>query len=232
MSTVKVARTVRYTVTTDDGREFETYHEPENDTLTVKPGKDGRTVIGYLVQDEGEQDIFGDEDGNGEIASHLDHNQAGRERMKAALGIDDNGDPDPDMTPDPYAVPLDCFRHGGELWQVQGSSTGYPFSCPWDTSRLAGVWIPCDCARENIEGRAKAENMDPVKVAREYAAGVIEQYNQALSGDVWGVIVEVYDKDGEKIDGEGFDCWGFFGSEYAVKELAEQVKDAAEEPTA
>jgi hypothetical protein len=51
----------------------------------------------------------------------------------------------------------------------------------------------------------------------EYAKGMVEEWNQYLSGDVWGFTIE----DGEEnhIDS----CWGFYGFEYCKTEALENV---------
>ena len=52
-----------------------------------------------------------------------------------------------------------------------------------------------------------------------YAEGMVETWNQYLSGDVWGFIIE---------DGEGNDidsCWGFYGFETAKEEAFANVPD-------
>lgn len=49
------------------------------------------------------------------------------------------------------AIVLDCFQHGNEVWSVTGSGP----QCQFDTARSAGVWVPEDCAREEIDRRAK-----------------------------------------------------------------------------
>lgn len=47
-------------------------------------------------------------------------------------------------------VILDCYEHGGQVWSI----TGQGMQCRWDTSSGAGVWVPDDCAREEVERRA------------------------------------------------------------------------------
>lgn len=49
----------------------------------------------------------------------------------------------------------------------------------------------------------------------------VETYNQYLTGDVYGYVVE--DADGEHLDS----CWGFFGREYAEGEARSAAKSCA-----
>lgn len=48
------------------------------------------------------------------------------------------------------SVMLDCYEHGGQVWSVSGSG----MQCQWDTARGAGVWVPDDVCREEIDRRA------------------------------------------------------------------------------
>lgn len=48
------------------------------------------------------------------------------------------------------AVLLDVYDHSGIAWSLHGGGT----QCRWDTSGGAGVWVPDDCAREEIDRRA------------------------------------------------------------------------------
>ena len=56
-----------------------------------------------------------------------------------------------------------------------------------------------------------------------YAEGMVETWNQYLSGDVWGYIIE--DGEGNEIDS----CWGLYGSDYAEKEAFAAVPNTPPE---
>lgn len=49
------------------------------------------------------------------------------------------------------AVLLDCYEHSGQHWSLSGGG----MQCRFDTARGAGVWVPDDSAREEIDRRAK-----------------------------------------------------------------------------
>lgn len=51
---------------------------------------------------------------------------------------------------DTDAVLLDCYEHGGQHWSISGEG----MRCRFDTASGAGVWVPDDCTREEIERRA------------------------------------------------------------------------------
>lgn len=48
-------------------------------------------------------------------------------------------------------VLLDCYDHGGQHWSLSGQG----MQCRFDTANGAGVWVPDDSAREEIDRRAK-----------------------------------------------------------------------------
>ncbi len=57
-----------------------------------------------------------------------------------------------------------------------------------------------------------------------YAETILEEYNAWLSGDAWGVCVEVFNAEAERIDSDS--CWGHIGHAYAKEELTAAI-DAA-----
>lgn len=48
-------------------------------------------------------------------------------------------------------VLLDCYEHSGQHWSLTGGGT----QCRFDTAQGAGVWVPDNSAREEIDRRAK-----------------------------------------------------------------------------
>lgn len=59
------------------------------------------------------------------------------------------------------------------------------------------------------------------KSAEKAARGLIETWNAYLSGDVYGIVREDYDKNKTRIGGE--ECWGFYGYDYALKALKTDI---------
>jgi hypothetical protein len=51
----------------------------------------------------------------------------------------------------PDRVSLDVYQHSGTAYSVSGEG----MQCNWDTSSGAAVWVPDDCAREEITRRAE-----------------------------------------------------------------------------
>lgn len=60
------------------------------------------------------------------------------------------------------------------------------------------------------------------EVAVECARQALESYNAWLAGDCYGVCVEVFDPDSERITDDA--CWGYVGHKYAEEELRSNVE--------
>lgn len=130
---------------------------------------------------------------------------------------------------DYYIYPVYAYIHSGVSLSLGRSS--YPFTCPWDTS-MSGFLL------------VKKEEVASFEVAEINAESLIETWNDYLSGDVWGFIVEepttiysiektLFDKhllDGTTIkdlrkdfmedhEWEEVDsCWGFYGEDACIEE--------------
>lgn len=48
---------------------------------------------------------------------------------------------------DPYAVKLDCYQHGCEVWSISGTG----MQCRWDTARGVGVLVPDEESRKRLD---------------------------------------------------------------------------------
>ena len=112
-------------------------------------------------------------------------------------------------------LPLYLYDHSGITM-----STGR-FSCPWDSGQVG--WIYCTKAEAIKEFASEWKNGELIKLgkrltkkARDLAFKALEQevatYDQYLTGDVYGFVIE--DSDGNDVDS----CWGFFGLDYAIAE--------------
>jgi hypothetical protein len=116
----------------------------------------------------------------------------------------------------PLAIPVryeDCYR-----------VSVYPCSI----EEANAVWVPDKCCLENISRlcAANASYPERLKVAKEYAKNVLEEYEKWCNGEVFGVIIETFDEAGEHIDTES--CWGIIGEEYADEELESCFKSTCE----
>lgn len=96
---------------------------------------------------------------------------------------------------------LEAYIHSGVCLAL--SNEGNFVDRQWDVSRLGAVFV------------SKNEWNTKIK-ARKAALGLIETWNQSLSGDVYGYSIEGADS-----------CWGFYGMD-AVKEAAKEACECAE----
>lgn len=109
-------------------------------------------------------------------------------------------------------LPLYLYDHSGITM-----STG-PFSCPWDSGQVGFIYI----TREQIlkEYGWKVITTKRREQIVKYLIADVEIYDQYLTGDVYGYMVE--DNDGEDIDS----CWGFYGIEVCKQEAINAAKYA------
>lgn len=114
---------------------------------------------------------------------------------------------------DIHWIPLYLYDHSGIT-----ISTG-PFSCPWDSGQIGFIYLEKEVyKREWNRKRANKKHME------EIMRGEVENYDNYLTGEVYGYIVE--DEEGDHIDS----CWGFFGDKkYALSEGVESAKWAMKE---
>lgn len=179
-----------------------------------------KLILVYAVQDDilGAEDLIGDGMG---VLYTLQRHSSTRLQAYAALGLDCHGVVDEDRTPDKDAVQLDCYAHGGQFWSVQGDG----MQCRFDTVCGAGVWVPDDCLRKQLDDDEKA-GVDRRQHAIMYAKQFLEQYNAIVAGEVYGIVTEIYDECGGFISCDH--CWGCVGAEGTEKEMKMQFEHACE----
>lgn len=112
-----------------------------------------------------------------------------------------------------WFFPVYAYIHSGVALSLGRSS--YPFNDRWDVSFKGFVYI-------------NAEEWPDEEEAFKVAGSVIEEWNQYLSGDVWGFkVLDIDDED--EIDS----CWGYYGKEYCIEEAKSivdyQVKELRNE---
>ena len=187
--------------------------------LTHTPGSeifekhdDDKIVVGYLVQDSDCENPLENYDGIGAIhsLSRRHRNHMGIEEMRGILESDED------------AVMLSYYEHGQCLWDVMNGDR--IVNCPdreWDQVEFAGIWVPDASARESYtgqDGKTRREWMV------EQAESACKEFTAWCNGDCWGACVDTFNKEGEKTGDDA--CWGLIRSEYAEKEMREQVEGA------
>jgi hypothetical protein len=187
----------------EDGFEFS--HEPIEDTLLIVKTKGGFEAR-YLVQDD--DPIYPDDDGDESLFLVHFHRDF-RVEKKDIIKRDDlaawyNGEKIP-QEKDYFIFKVSALIHSGVYLRL-GSSAPQNSYMGFDDCHVGAVLV----SKSEFKTRAKAEKA---------AAGLVENWNQVLSGDVYGCVVEFYNKDKEQIDLES--CWNFCGYEEAKKELVD-----------
>jgi hypothetical protein len=193
----------------DEGFEFT--FKPIEDSLTINKTKTGYEAR-YLVQDDDPQspddwdnpDLF-------LVGYHRDFTVEGkliskdqaRNLLKPADELDEDELAWVNAWREKYHVfKLEAYIHSGVVLAL--SQEGNFPDRQWDVSQLGLVFAD--------KGSWPEEDK-----AEEAARSLIKEWNIYLSGDVYGCIVETYDKKKQQIDYDS--CWGFYGYEYAIEEL-------------
>ncbi len=210
---------------------FEFTFEPVEDTVTITKTENGYEAR-YLVQDDNAMSPDEDEDeGLFLVGYHRDFT-VNREKRKydketGRSTVIDNGiskelaqhianggkyeDGSIDSEAKDYIKKyhifgLEAYIHSGVVLAL--SNEGNFCDRQWDVSQLGLVFV----SKEEWKTRVKA---------REAAIGLIETWNQYLSGDTYGIVKETYDKDKEQLDHDA--CWGFGGYDYALESLKTEI---------
>jgi len=102
-----------------------------------------------------------------------------------------------------WIYPIEAYIHSGVCLALQ-SEGNFP-GRQWDVSGNCGAVF---LAKEHWKTRDS-------KKARAAALATVEEWNQYLSGDVWGYVVEHGDWEDS--------CWGFYGDEYCEQEAREVI---------
>jgi hypothetical protein len=111
-----------------------------------------------------------------------------------------------------YLFGLEAYIHGGVVL-----SFSYEGNFPdrgWDVSQIGFVLVKRGICKNKKE-------------AREIARSLIDEWNDYLSGNVYGYMIEVEDVDGSGNKEEVGGCWGFYG-DYNKSGLLEEAKEEAE----
>lgn len=105
---------------------------------------------------------------------------------------------------DGYRIyPVFAYIHSGVSLSL-GRNT-YPFTCPWDTSMKGFVLV------KRQKGWTYTE-----RASRKVAQSVINEWNDYLSGNVYGYT----------IDGLDDSCWGFYGDYRKESQMISEAKGA------
>lgn len=88
-------------------------------------------------------------------------------------------------------------------------STG-SFSCPWDSGQIGWIIVSIEKIKKEYDWKVLTKKRR--KQIEKYLRSEVETYDQYLTGDVWGYIIQ--DEDGN----EDYDsCWGYFGQDDCIE---------------
>lgn len=111
-------------------------------------------------------------------------------------------------------LPLYLYDHSGITMSTS------KFSCTWDSGCVGYIYITLDKVRKEYNWKTITKTRRNKVV--QYLTGEVENYDQYLTGDVWGF--EVCAKDSEcPIDS----CWGFYGDE-GIKDALVQAMQSVD----
>jgi hypothetical protein len=113
-------------------------------------------------------------------------------------------------------LPLFLMDHSGLSMSYSSSRFSMCDSAGWDWGCVGFIFVSRKKLRE--EYSKKRISKKTLELAEKVLMGEVETYDQYLTGDVWGYIIE--NDDDDHIES----CWGFFGYDYC-KEEAEGIVD-------
>lgn len=124
---------------------------------------------------------------------------------------------------DPYAVMLDCYEHGGQVWSL----SGHGMQCLFDTARGAGIWVPDQCLRESLDSIKEHDGLDAARhKAVEFAGQALGSYNSWLSGDCYGIAVDTFSIESgslKRIDEAA--VFGYIGRNWAEEAMRSEAQN-------
>jgi len=184
-------------------------YKPIEDTLTVKE-KDGRFIAYYLTEDNYPAPPEND---NERFLVHYHRRfYVTYESVVSEKEIRQwwNGEKIP-QEENYWIFPLISYIHSGVYLYLgkQSNPTGGEF----DTCHCGAIFIS-----KAIWKRRKKAHM--------FASSLVEEWNCYLTGDVYGVVVEEFDAEGERIKEDGY--FGYcrtYGYEYAIEELEYMMRE-------
>ena len=119
-------------------------------------------------------------------------------------------------------MPLFLYDHSG----ITMNTCGY--NCCWDSGQVGYIYtdrktiLDLNAYYRNKKGKStKVTKNNWKKAAYLWMEGEVEEYDQYLTGEVYGIIEEEYDAEDDTWE-ETDSCWGFFNSKFG-SELIEDV---------
>lgn len=192
-----------------DAIDLELEYTPVNGTVNLLPGAGAharRIQVGYLAHDEdpGEYEWAMD---NGTGLLETFRTAWDRDQRKAELESEGK-----------LVLVVDEYRHSGVHYSIANTAC-YP-DRRWDVAPRC-LFVPCD----EIQAQYRACRADMARVISD-ANAILDEYSRWCNGEVYGVIVETFQKDPETGFIEAIEtdsCWGYIGYNETLDALKEQI---------
>lgn len=107
-------------------------------------------------------------------------------------------------------LPLYLYDHGGITISTS------PFSCNWDSGQIGFIFISKKKMLEEYGGKIVTKKLK--ERVEGYLKNEVEEYDQYLRGEVYGVKVFKKELDEDGDDVEVHSCWGFFSEQEAIED--------------
>jgi len=104
---------------------------------------------------------------------------------------------------DVISLPLYLYDHSGLTMRTT------PFSCPWDSGQVGFIAVTKERVRKEYGYKRVSRKL--IKRVEGYLRNEVSEYDQYLTGEVYGYTVTFP-------DGTQESCWGFYGSDAALNE--------------
>ena len=207
----------------DEDEGFDYAFDPIEDSISIKETPEGFEVR-YLVQDSDPMPPDEMDDDNLFLVNYHRSFDVRRDKIIKENDLinwyrqdfdDYKEDPDDEneagkfpLETDYHIFALSCYIHSGVLLSLRRGNWN-PFDQQgWDTSHVGAVLV----SREEWPDAEKAQAA---------AESLVETWNQYLSGDVYGIVKETFDKEKNQVDEDS--CWGFYGYKYALEALKTDI---------
>ena len=123
-------------------------------------------------------------------------------------------------------MPLFLYDHSG----ITMNTCGY--SCRWDSGQVGYIYTDRktilglkNAYYRNEKGKStKITKNNWKKAAYLWMEGEVEEYDQYLTGEVYGIIEEEYDVEDDTWE-ETDSCWGFFNSKFGSELIEDVARD-------
>ena len=122
-------------------------------------------------------------------------------------------------------MPLFIYDHSG----ITMNTCGY--SCRWDSGQVGYIYtdrktiLDLNAYYRNKKGKStKITKNNWKKAAYLWMEGEVEEYDQYLTGEVYGIIEEEYDVEDDTWE-ETDSCWGFFNSKFGSELIEDVARD-------